>query len=120
MTMPFRTLGGALFAGLLSLQLSLSGLSLACAMDDHGDMASMAGMEMAGMDMPGMPTGDAPCDHPASPRDCLSMAPCGVSFVLTEAPVQGALADHVVAAMALNSAAPPSVSFRPDPPPPRA
>jgi hypothetical protein len=118
--MPFRALGGALFAGLLSLQLSLSGLSLACALEDHGDMASMAAMDMEDMQMPGMPAGDMPCDHPESLRDCLSMAPCGMSFALPETMGQATVSERVVAAIAANSAAPPSISSRPEPPPPRA
>lgn len=147
--MPRRRLAAALLSGLFTLQLVVAGVSAACPMWDHAGQViaprtsasqtadvgmNMAGM-MDGMVMPEAPTNPAaasdaaadgvvpvpaPCEHPASPGECQTMAPCSVGFL---APPRELASEASVASLGVVAALvamPASVSTRPDLPHPRA
>lgn len=135
--MSARRASAVLFAGLFAIQLVLAGVVAACPMWDHktpGHLvpaSAMSGAMSAGMqdDMQGMAmiaesngaeTDDAPCDHPVSPEECRTMAPCAVGILVPASaaePQPALLPGTVVAALV---AMPPSVSSPPELPPPRA
>jgi hypothetical protein len=112
----------------LSLETTLLGSAVACAMPGGGDAATMAGMDMAGMDMmppePGedasRPDGD-PCSFPWSPpRDCHDMQACAPMAIAAPS-VAVMLVSHIVSAAVPRAlAGPRSLPHTPDPPPPRA
>lgn len=135
--MSARRSAAVLFAGLFTLQLVLAGIVAACPMWDHKTpehlvpASAMSGAMSAGMqdDMQGMAmiaesngaeTDDAPCDHPVSPEECRTMAPCAVGILVpaSAAEPQPALFPGTVVAALV--AMPPSVSSPPELPPPRA
>lgn len=134
--MPRRSLAAVLLAGLFAFQLVLAGASAACPMVDSATAASgggdavalpaMAGMPMADMPMAAAPggapaSGDAPCEHPVSPSDCHSMAPCAPSFLAASPdPVDAPPGGVPMPAVAALVSMPISVSSAPEPPPPRA
>ncbi|HEV8363238.1 MAG TPA: hypothetical protein VGQ52_06950 [Gemmatimonadaceae bacterium] len=120
----------------LSLESTLLGSAVACAMPGGGDAATMAGMHMAGMDMTGldmMPAQPQPGENPSRfdsepgcsfpwspPRDCHDMEACAPVAIAVPA-VTMTLATAVVGAVVPRAlAGPRSVPHTPDPPPPRA
>ena len=138
--MSARRASAVLFAGLFAIQLVLAGVVAACPMWDHempghlapayamsgamsagmqDDMQGMQGMAMIAM-VDGAETDDAPCDHPVSPEECRTMAPCAVGILVpaSAAEPQPALFPGTVVAALV--AMPPSVSSPPELPPPRA
>lgn len=128
-----RGIVAALFGGLFSLQLALSGATAACPMTDAETrteipIGGMAGMVMSGHVVSEEPSAtadgtsapDAPCEHPASPKPCRLMAACATGVL---APIVSlATAAHPASTSAVASIVwmPLSVTSPPEPPPPRA
>ena len=121
----------ALLTLALSLETTLLGSAVACAMPGDDDAAAMAVMDMAGMDMEGMdmtPTSEdtrsdsePACSFPWSPpRDCHDMQACAPMTIAAPA-VTVTLATAMLGAVLPRAlAGPRSLAHTPDPPPPRA
>jgi hypothetical protein len=109
-----------------SLQLTLLAGGPGCAMPGDGAarpagaQASMAGMaSMPGDEMP-RSAADVPCDQPAAPQACDTMAPCLFAALPPDAAADAPTALVQSRAIAARHAAPPFESPPPDLPPPRA
>lgn len=114
---------GLFVEGLFAFQLLLAGASNFCPMWDHGSAASDAGAAATHveMNMPGMPMDDAaPCDHPVSPEQCQTMAPCASAFLVVAIAEERSTGAHTSGVLAAMISVPRSISFTPEPPPPRA
>ena len=124
----------ALLTLALSLETTLLGSAVACAMPGGNDAAAMAGMDMAGMDMPGMdmtpsqqqPTkhtssDSEPCSYPWSlPGECHDMEACAPMAIATPAVTLTVATSSFGAVVPRPLSGPRSLAHTPDPPPPRA
>ncbi len=124
----------ALLTLAFSLETTLLGSAVACAMPGGDDAAGMAGMDMAGMDMAGMdmtstqpqPNEDTrsdsePCSFPWSlPGDCHDMEACAPMAIAAPAVTVTMAIPLIGAVVPRPLAGPRSLVFTPDPPPPRA
>lgn len=132
-----RSAAAALFTGLFTLQLVLAGSVAACATWDHGTHEASASETAASdheaasttRDMHGMTTtemngatqtDEAPCNHPLSPEQCLTMAPCATGFLPAASTAEASAAPVIETIVAALVAMPRSVSFPPERRPPRA
>ena len=108
-----------------SLQLTLLAGGPGCAMPGDGARSvgaetSMGGMAgMAGDEMPVSADG-APCEEPAAPQACDTMAPCLFAALPPDAAADAPAAPVRSRAIAARHAALPFESAPPDLPPPRA
>jgi hypothetical protein len=135
--MLVRSVAVALLAGLFTLPFALTGAAPSCAMWDHGTsgrptaeaapsgaVAASMHHDMWGMTMVAMhgttETDEGPCDHPVSPEQCRTMAPCTAGFLPGRAAAEPAPAQPSESILANLVAMPPSVSFPPALRPPRA
>lgn len=124
----------ALLTLALSLETSLLGSAVACAMPGGDDMAVMAGMDMAGMAMPGMDMTPAqpqqgddsrsdsePCSFPWSPPGkCHDMEACAPMAIAAPVVTVTMATPSVGAVVPRPLFGPRSLAHTPDPPPPRA
>ncbi len=119
----------ALLTLALSLETSLLGRVVACAMPGDDDASATAAMDMAGMDMTpeSQPRDDTSrseresCSLPWSPpRDCHDMEACAPVAIATPAVSVTVTAPMVSAVLPRLLPGPRSLPHTPDPPPPRA